>query len=246
MAGFAKWLGGGLGWALGGPIGGIIGFALGALFDNSSLVVAQTGQSSGDFATRTTPGDFTVSFLVLSAAVMKADGKTMRSELEYVRKFLAANFGSEKANDLIPVLGEILKQEIRLPEVCAQIRAYMPESARLQLLHYLYGISKADGEIHEKEIAMIDRIAEMLNLSKADADSIKAMYYRDATSDYRILEVEPNASDEDVKKAYRRMAVKYHPDKVEGMGQDVKKSAEEKFKQLQEAYENIKKKRGMN
>jgi DnaJ like chaperone protein len=246
MAKFAKWLGGTLGWALGGPVGGIIGFALGAIVDNTNVSV-QTGTGGGAdaFGGRTTPGDFTVSFLVLSAAVMKADGKMMRSELDYVKQFLVNNFGLEKANQLLPVLNEIIKQNINLNEVCAQIRSHMPESARLQLLHYLYGIARADGEVHENETKVIDNIARLLYLSEADAASIKAMYFKDAISDYKILEVEATASDEEVKKAYRKMAVKYHPDKVEGLGEEVKKSAEEKFKQLQEAYDNIKKKRGI-
>ncbi|MBC7862032.1 MAG: TerB family tellurite resistance protein [Bacteroidia bacterium] len=244
MAKYVKWIGGTLGWAIGGPIGAVIGFALGALLDSSTVVV-KSGDQSQDFSTETTPGDFTVSFLILSAAVMKADGKTLRSELEYVKTFLVKNFGSQKAGELLPVLGEILKQDIPLEEVCAQIRQFMPESARLQLLHYLYGISKADGEVHELETKLIDRIADLLHLSKADSNSIKAMYFRDAVSDYKILEITSTATEDEIKKAYRKMAVKYHPDKVEGMGPDVKRSAEEKFKQMQEAYENIKKQRGM-
>jgi DnaJ like chaperone protein len=243
MAKFAKWLGGGLGWAIGGPIGGLIGFALGAIVDNAEVSVQRAGSTAGFGAT--TAGDFTVSFLVLSAAVMKADGKTLRSELDYVKNFLVKNFGTEKTRELLPILAEILKKEIPLSEVCAQIRTYMPESARLQLLHYLYGISQADGEVHEKETEIIARIADMLYISKADADSLKAMYYRDTVSDYTILEVEPDATDDQVKKAYRKMAVKYHPDKMEGMGDDIKRAAEEKFKRLQDAYDNVRKKRGM-
>ena len=207
------------------------------------MTVYNTDDEGGTF---TTPGDFTVSFLVLSAAVMKADGKTLRSELNYVKEFFVRNFGEAKTREILPVLQEILNKEIPLNDVCAQVRQYMPHSARLQLLHYLYGISMADGEMHPREMEMIGRIATMLDISHADAESIKAMYYKDAGADYRILEVEATASDEEVKKAYRKMAVKYHPDKVEGMGEDVKRSAEEKFKRLQVAYENIKKKRGMN
>lgn len=243
---FAKWLGGGLGWAVGGPLGAIIGFAIGAVVDSGArtMTVFETDPEEG--GTHTTPGDFTVSFLVLSAAVMKADGKMLKSELNYVKEFFVRNFGENKTREILPVLQEILKKEIPLSEVCAQVKQFMPYSARLQLLHYLYGISQADGEVHVKELEILERIAAMLSISPADAGSIKAMYSRDTDADYKILEVEPLATDEEVKKAYRRMAVKYHPDKVEGMGEDVKRSAEEKFKRLQDAYENIKKKRGMN
>ena len=109
MAKFAKWLGGGLGWAFGGPIGAIVGFALGSLFDSTEIV---SGSTTGyEFSDRTTSGDFTISLLVLASSVMKADGKTMQSELEYVRKFLIHNFGVVKANKLVAALGQILKQD---------------------------------------------------------------------------------------------------------------------------------------
>ncbi len=248
MAKFAKWLGGGLGWAIGGPIGGLLGFTIGSLFDNASVTVEKTEFSGGrtqTMHTTTTPGDFAVSLLVLSAAVMKSDGKTMRSELDFVKNFFVKQFGEAVAAEHIKLLGDILKKEIPLREVCMQIRQHMPLSARLQLLHYLYGISKADGDVNESEIKVIEQIAAYLNISAADSASLKAMYYRDTESDYKILEIEPSASDEEIKKAYRKMAMKYHPDKVIGMGESVQKAAEEKFKNVQEAYENIKKKRNI-
>ena len=65
-------------------------------------------------------------------------------------------------------------------------------------------------------------------------------------NDYKILEISPDASDEEVKKAYRAAAKKHHPDKVSHLGEDVRKAAEEKFAQVNEAYERIKKARGMN
>ena len=63
---------------------------------------------------------------------------------------------------------------------------------------------------------------------------------------YKVLEIEPNASNEEVKKAYRRMAMKFHPDKLNTMGEEVKKSATEKFKKVNDAYQTIKKERNLN
>jgi len=244
---FGKWLGGGLGWALGGPLGGILGFAVGSAFDAASVTVQTGGQTN--FSSRTPSsnvGDFAASLLVLSAAVMKSDGKVLKSELDYIKRFLSTQFGEQNAQQQILLLQQILKQNIPLQDVCLQIKQYMPHSERLQIIHYLFGISKADGHVHESELQTIQTIANYLGVSAADFNSLKAMYFRDVSSDFLILEITSAASDDEVKKAYRRMAVKFHPDKVAALGEDVQKAANEKFQKVQSAYENIKKQRGFS
>lgn len=234
---YAKWIGGGLGWAFGGPIGGILGFVFGSMVD---------GMQSGKFEYKPTQsGDFSVSLLVLSAAVMRADGKVMKSELDYVRSFFIRQFGVEVANNRIQMLQEILKQDFKLPEVCMQIRQYMEYPARLQLLHYLFGICAVDNNYNPKEVEMVGVISGYLGIDRQDYESIRAMFVKDIDSAYKVLEITPEASDEEVKAAYRKMAVKYHPDKVEHLGPDIQNSAKEKFQQLQAAYEEIKKRRGI-
>jgi DnaJ like chaperone protein len=244
---FGKWLGGGLGWALGGPLGAVLGFALGTAFDRASVTVT-TGEEPKFRSPRPAghAGDFAVSLLVLSAAVMKSDGRSLKSELEYIKKFLVMQFGESNALELLTMLKEILKQEIPVEDVCRQIKQYMPHAERLQIVHYLFGISKADGHVHELELNMIYRISQNLGVSVADFNSLKAMYFRDVNSDYKILEIEPTATDEELKKAYRKMAVKFHPDKVASLGEEVQKAAQEKFRMVQAAYENIKKQRGIS
>jgi DnaJ like chaperone protein len=120
----------------------------------------------------------------------------------------------------------------------------MPHAERLQLIHYLFGISKADGHVHPSELETIASISGYLGVSQADFESLKAMYFKDTHSDYKILEVEEAATDDEIKKAYRKMAVKFHPDKVAALGDEVQHAAKEKFQRVQEAYENIKKQRG--
>jgi len=234
-----KWIGGGLGWALFGPIGALLGFVFGAFIDNISITQIQTSNIP------TQQGDFIASLLVLTAAVMKADGKVLKSELDYVKRTFLAQFSEEQTRQYMLMLRDILKQDIPVQEVCEQVRQYMDYSARLQLLHYLFGISSADNELHPTEINTIEQIAAGLGISPSDISSIKAMFVKDTDSMYRILEIDPSASDEEVKKAYRKMAIKYHPDKVVHLGPDMQKSANEKFQQLNAAYEEIKKQRGM-
>ena len=234
---YGKWIGGGLGWAFGGPLGAIIGFAIGSIFSNSSESEQYIGSTSQQ-------RDFNVSLLVLSAAVMKADGYVKKSELDYVKRFFLTNFGQERAEKYILMLREILKQDIQVYEVSQQVGRFMDYSSKLQLLHYLFGIASADGLTHNNEIDVISIIAKYMGVSSADFQSIKAMFVQQVDSAYKILGIDSNATDEDVKKAYREMAKKYHPDKVAYLGEDVRKSAEQKLQEVNEAYEKIKKQRG--
>lgn len=243
MAKFGKWLGGGLGWAFGGPIGAILGFAVGSAIDS---VVSVEGSVINNQSNKRKANDFSLSLLVLIAAVMKADGKVLKSELDYVKNFFLKQFGSEHTQELLITLREILKKDIPIQEVCLQIKTYTLYPARLQLIHLLFGVASVDGQVQQDELNVIKIIAGNLGIKPNDFASIKAMFFKEVDGDYKILEIEKSVSDDEVKKAYRRMAVKYHPDKVSHLGEEFQKSAKEKFQKVQEAYENIKKQRGMN
>lgn len=234
---FGKWIGGGLGWVTGGPIGALLGFVIGSMVDNIKVSKVAPGQ--------TTTNDFMVSLLVLTSAVMKADGRILKAELDFVKRFFLNQFGEAQARQYIQLLRDILKQDVPLRDVATQIRQYMEHPARLQLLHYLYGISQADGEVHPRELEVIDQIARYLGISESDHQSIRAMFVKDTAAAYRILEVPETATDEELKKAYRKMAMKYHPDKVAGLGPEVQKAANEKFQQLNAAWEEIRKQRNI-
>lgn len=240
MAKFGKWIGGGLGWAFGGPIGAIIGFTVGSFFDGKSQV--QQGPATG-YSGRTTTGGYVMSLLVLVAAVMKADGQVLKSELDYVKKFMVHNFGEASANEAVRMLRDLLKQTIPVNDVSRQIKQNMNYSARLQLVHFLYGIAQADGQVDETEKQLINHICEQMGISNSDTESIQAMFVPNTDGDYKILEIDRSATDEEVKKAYRRMAMKFHPDKVSHLGEEFQKAAKEKFLKVNQAYENIKKER---
>lgn len=235
--GYGKWIGGGLGWAFGGPIGAIIGFSIGSMFE---------GVGSGQYAYKGTPrGDFAMSLLVLSAAVMKADQKVLRSELEYVKSFFLSQFGSIEGARLVQMLKEVLKQEINIQEVSMQVGQFMEDSSKLQLIHFLFGIAAADGHYHPDEVAVIQQICGYMGISHADYQSIHAMFVKDPHWAYDVLEITKNATDAEVKKSYRELAKRHHPDKVAHLGEDIKKSATEKFQKINAAYEEIKKQRGV-
>jgi DnaJ like chaperone protein len=242
MGKFGKWIGGGLGFVVGGPIGALLGFFIGSFVDSTSVTF---DQASGQRVYRTTPGDFGMSLMVLIAAVMKADGKVMKSELDYVKRFFISQFGPETAREALQMLRDLLKKDIPLRDVCQQIRSNMDYSSRLQLIHILYNISAADSRFEQAETAMIKSIADMLGISSGDYDSIRNMFIPSTDAAYRILEVDRSATDDELKTAYRKMALKYHPDKVGHLGEEFRKTAEEKFKAVNDAWSKIKKERNI-
>lgn len=243
---FSKWIGAALGWSFGGPIGAILGLALGSVVDgmsngNGNTVYTDNSQQRP----QTQSGDFEVSLLILASIVIKADGKQDQRELDFVRLQFVNMYGKERANHAFKLFKEINKQQnISTRQVCLQIKQMMQHASRLQLIHFLFGIAKADGLVTDDEVHQIYTIAGYLGISHNDYESIKAMFYKNADSAYKILEIDKTATNDEIKKAYRTMAKKYHPDKVIHLGKEHQKGAEEKFKQVQDAYEQLQKERG--
>lgn len=237
---FGKIIGAGLGWALGGPIGALFGFIIGGVFDSTTINTVNLN--------KTIRGDFILSLLALSAAVMKADNVVKKSELNFVKKFFLQNFNEDETLEAIQILKELLNKDINIDEICTQIKYKMNHATKLQILHYLFGIAAADEEIHQNEKDIIKHIALKLGLTITDYESILSMFSQkdDIENYYKILGVNKDASNEEIKKAFRSMALKNHPDKVAHLGEDIQKAAQEKFKKINEAYDKIKKSRGFN
>jgi len=255
---FAKWIGGALGWSFGGPIGAIIGLAIGSLIDGATegggFLLGdgnkrqQRRQTTYSTRTQQRPqtqsGDFEVSLLILASVVIKADGKQDQRELDFVRQQFLSMYGKDRANHAFKLFKNISQQQIPVRQVCMQIREMMDHASRLQLLHFLFGIAKADGMVTDNEVSQIYMISGYLGISSRDYGSIKAMFYNSSDNSYKILEITKAATVDEIKAAYRKMAKKYHPDKVIHLGKEHQEGAEEKFRQVQMAYEQLQKERG--
>ncbi|GAA3587622.1 TerB family tellurite resistance protein [Flavivirga amylovorans] len=254
----SKWIGGALGWSFGGPIGAIIGVAIGSFVDSLSngkgspfLEEGQQQSRRGNSRSQTRQrsqtqsGDFEVSLLILASIVIKADGKQDQRELDFVRQQFTNMYGKERANHAFKLFKNINNQNnISTRQVCLQIKQMMDHPSRLQLMHFLFGIAKADGTVTDDEERQIYTMAGYLGISSRDYESIKAMFYNSSDNAYKILEIDKSAKVDDIKKAYRKMAKKYHPDKVIHLGKEHQVGAEEKFRQVQMAYEQLQKERG--
>lgn len=257
-----KWIYSLLGLVLAGPIGAAIGYLIG--MDGDKDEKGNSGEPKADLKS-----EFFISLMVLVAAMMKADGRVLKSELEVVKTFLRKNFKEKDAKKALRLLKDLLNNDYNVRAVADQIGRNTNYSTRLELLHLLWAIAAADGRISESEVQMARVIAQGMFLNEADARSIEAMYRRsgsnygwsnanqgwssareaktndDADWAYTILEISRDASDEEVKRAYRRMAMKFHPDKVSSLGPEAQRVATEKFRKVQEAYEYIKRMRAI-
>lgn len=241
-----------IGFIAAGPIGGIVGFLIGMYVEYVSKGDSESeegGYENPRSNVYDRPGgsgynDFSMSLLILIAATMNADGVTMKSELDMVKRMLVRTYGETKAKQMLLMLREMIKERHDVTVVCRQIRNRMVYSQRLELMHVLFRVSRADSDINAQEMQLLNYIAVHLGITTPDFLSLRAMFVETPDSDFKILDVESNASEEDVKKAYRKMAMRFHPDKLLGLGESEKKAAQEKFVRVQKAYENIKKRKG--
>ena len=156
----------------------------------------------------------------MASIIIKADGKQDQRELDFVRQQFRNMYGKERANHAFDLFKRITKQNVSKRQVCLQIKKMMDHASRLQLLHFLFGIAKADGHVTEREIKEIYTISGSLGISNKDYESIKAMFYNSIDNAYKLLEIDKSVSDDAVKKAYRKMAKKYHPDRVGHLGKE--------------------------
>ena len=248
-----KWIGGFLGWIFFGPIGGLIGFGLGAVVDGGVRAAGRVdagnarryqdygggyggsrySRPSGTSYAQASRNSFMASLLVLATAVAKADGRFLKSELELMKQFIRTNFGEESVQEALNIIKRLSTQNIDVMSVGNQIKAYMNYSQRIQLFHFLFDLANTDGSYNKAEEDCLKNIAYSLGLSDSDRDSAMSINNPDnLAAAYTILEIEAGVADEEVVKAYRRMAMKYHPDKVSTLGADIQKKAEEKFKNI--------------
>lgn len=251
--GITKWIFAGLGWALGGPIGALLGFFLGSSFDTSTAFVGDGSTHHGPYRNTGTQADINVALMVLIAAVMKADGQVKKSELNYVKAFLLQNYGEERGKEMLQILRQMVQQDIPINQVCAQIKVNTDYTTRYHMVDFLFGLAASDGLFDQTELNMLRLIAQYLGISQSDFVSIHERHVGGSYSSnqafrqsgnqkdpYKVLGITKEATDDEVKKAYRRMAMKYHPDRVAGMSEELQRNAAEQMKEINEAYDHIK------
>ena len=236
---FVKWIGGGLGWGIGGPLGGILGFFAGTVFDSFEIHIFRKKDKE------TAMGSFASGLLGLIAAVMKSGKPDAKPVRDYVIHFLKQNFGDKEAVDAYSFLKQKLKHSTSLNADCTLICNELDYSSRLQLTHFLYNLASIDGHATDAEQDILNIITKGLRVAISEKRSVGSVFVQEDSivAAYETLGVHRSASIIDIKKAYRTLAIKYHPDKVAYLGEELRKNANNRFQQLTHAYEIIKKDR---
>lgn len=256
----------------GGALGALAGVALGALFDYG-LKAVNTGEDrrtsgfmGGDDAWEQARqrqyyegqrNSFLFSLLVLASYIIRADGKVMHSEMEFVRRFLRMNFGEAAVEQGNGILLRLFDEQKRMDasrhgafretirQSCAQIAANLDYSQRLQLLNFLVMLAQADGSVPGSEVDALRDVARGMGMADSDLDSMLKLSGGTLDDAYAVLGVSPDATDDEVRRAYRKLALQHHPDRVAALGDDIRRAAEKKFQEINEAKERIYKARGM-
>ncbi|MEY8609163.1 DnaJ domain-containing protein [Parabacteroides segnis] len=263
--GIGKWIGGIIGFMALGPLGALAGIVFGSLFDEG---INQAGQAYGgrSYESEPSPEDrytgqrnsFLFSMLVMASYIIKADGRIMHSEMEFVRQFLRRNFGEMAVSQGEEILLNLFEQQKRMDlenpmafkntirECGTQIAYNLSYEERLQLLAFLAQIAKSDGHVCAEEIEALKEVALSIGLSDREVESMLNLETNTLEEAYKVLEITPEATNEEVRAAYRRLALKHHPDKVAALGEDIHKAANEKFQRINDAKAKIYKARGMN
>ena len=251
--GLGKWIAGSLGWITLGPLGGILGFLIGAMLDSAADAPPDTQGFSGN-TDQGNRNSFLLTMLVLSAYIIRADGRVMHSEMELVRNFLRDNFGEQAKLQGNDILLKILEEEKRqgregfrrtIRQACFEASQHLDHGGRLQLMNFLVMIAQADGSVDQTEIEALKEVAGWMQVPESEVESMLHLGGKTTDDDYKVLGVSPQATDEELKKAYRKLALEHHPDRVAKLGDDVRRAAEKKFQEINSAKERIWKARGL-
>lgn len=234
-----KAIGAGLGFLFGGPFGAILGAVTGNFFDQATMSAGRP-VSNHDRSL-----NFITHLVGILISIAKADGRLSTQEINVIeRAFVSFGFRGEDLSFIRDLIKHTSRADLDLQAVCYEYKQYSNYEERLSLLRIVYMVAFADKELHTNEESMINRIIGYLEINVEDAFEIRGEFCSDNDQHYKILNVTREASPEDIKKAYRLLSKKYHPDRVSHLGEEFANMASDKFQKINNAYEEIKREKG--
>ena len=242
------------GLARGNIVGGFIGFVIGYIIEEALSGNIEVNSKSVFEEEKVQYTPYQTYLLALVSEVVKADGYINKEEVYYIKSYLLNQFGSVYSNLMLKTLKLNVDKKFDTEIVAEKLKEITNQEQRRNLVQFLYGITLQNGAISNAEKAIIQKIASTIGLSQSEYENIVAGNKQSNKSrssssksntfgynPYKILNITESATDQEVKKAYRQMVLKYHPDKSDANDE----VANEKFNQISEAYHIIKKRRNI-
>jgi DnaJ like chaperone protein len=242
MSWLGKIIGGGIGMAMGGPIGAIIGAGLGHTFVDSKPAGRAGAARLSQQETR--QAVFFATTFTMLGKMAKADGRVSREEVQVAEEFMKTRLGLDARSRqfAIGLFNEAKDNPTPFRDYADQFGEVFADArdVRLMLFELLFTLAMADGTMHPAEDRLLQEALAPLRLPRAVYDDLRGGS-PDLDHFYAVLEVSPEASDGEVKRAYRKAARDFHPDTIvsKGLPEEFTKFAETKFKEVNQAYETI-------
>jgi DnaJ like chaperone protein len=247
--------------SIAGPFGTLFGGLIGHLFDRATEDRRLLGAARPRFSAQD-PGyrmgadpvsqaqvNFLTCLIGLSISVADVDGRVKISHVDAMKAFFRQNFSFPSVDqDLIQRLIDEMyrnRERIDVQGLCAYYAGVSTFEGRVLLLRLLFQIARADAQgVSRAEEALIRRITLYLGMGEQVFRQVRAEFVREPGRAWQVLGLSPDAEVEDIKSAYRQLTLRNHPDRVANLGPEFVRVAEEKFKAIQEAYEEIRREKG--
>jgi len=246
--------------SIAGPFGTLFGGLIGHMFDRAAEERTGRGRPAGrlewdsrrqgaEDPTSRAQLNFIACLIGLSIAVARSGGGVKVSHVDTLKAFFRRSFpyGGVDQDVIQHLIDEMYanRDAIDVEALCGYFGGVSTVEGRLLLLRLLFEIAAADqAGVTAAEENLIRRITALLGLTEAIFRQVRAEFVGEQGRAYGVLGVKPDAAVDEIKRAYRKLAVENHPDKVANLGPEFVKVAEEKFKVIQEAYDEIRKERG--
>lgn len=242
MSIWGKLVGGAAGFALGGPIGMLLGVAAGHVVDRMAKRASIGGRAEpvGIEARRAA---FAIALIVLCAKMAKADGRVTRDEINAFKRIF--HVPESEMPEVGRIFNEARQEATGFEPYAQQVNEVFRHNVRVreELLGALFHIALADGHLHQAELAYLRGVAEIFGFDERDFERIHASHTGapEASDPYEILGVSRDASESDIKSAYRKLIRENHPDRLiaQGMPEEMIEIANEKMAAINEAYDRI-------
>lgn len=250
MSWLGKVVGGAIGFALGGPVGAVAGAVFGHAFDKdaSELDRQERRHLSGNEEAQMT---FFVAAFSMLAKLSKADGRICENEVASIDEFMTRDLHLNRESRNIAI--NIFREAANSPEPFEGFARQFFNTFRTQprmlevMLDVMLRVSTADGQFSSQEEELILEAVRIFEYPTESYLKLKARYVDQSDKYHAVLGCDRSDSDDFVKKQYRKLVNEYHPDKIasKGLPEEFTRFAEEKFREIQEAWENVRKERGM-